>query len=273
MEPTNPLPLISRLLFETPDGHQLSESRIRLLEAIDRHGSLSRAAKDVPLSYKAAWDALDDLNNLSPEPLVIRQVGGKNGGGSTLTERGRETIRLYRALEAAQQTLMERMAGARVAPRDADEQQDWLRGLTVRVSARNQFRGTVERLQAREGLVDVVLLLVSGDLLTASITPESVENMELAVGRAVLAWVKAPSVKVTSEFIDDPRGAWSILPTQIEAIVAGEGGAQAQLRLKTGGGLAVVSTLSSEVVAAREFVEGQSVCAMIRKDAVVLAVF
>ena len=71
--------LIGKLEFEGPAGVVLGDKRIRLLEAIVAHGSLNRAAKAVPLSYKAAWDALDSMNNLAETPLVVRTTGGRHG--------------------------------------------------------------------------------------------------------------------------------------------------------------------------------------------------
>jgi molybdenum-dependent DNA-binding transcriptional regulator ModE len=65
--------------------HFLGDTRIRLLEAIDRYGSISQAAKAVPLSYKAAWDAVDAMNNLAEAPLVERSVGGKHGAPASPT--------------------------------------------------------------------------------------------------------------------------------------------------------------------------------------------
>lgn len=44
----------------------LLEKRIRLLNAIEQYGSILKAAKNVPMSYKAAWDSIDAMNNLSP---------------------------------------------------------------------------------------------------------------------------------------------------------------------------------------------------------------
>ena len=86
------------LSVDTEFGSFLGDTRIRLLEAIDKHGSITQAAKAVPLSYKAAWDAIDAMNNLADQPLVLRSTGGRNGGGTQLTEHGRKTIALYRAL-------------------------------------------------------------------------------------------------------------------------------------------------------------------------------
>ena len=59
---------------DTEFGSFLGDTRIRLLEAIDKHGSITQAAKAVPLSYKAAWDAIDAMNNLADQPLVLRST-------------------------------------------------------------------------------------------------------------------------------------------------------------------------------------------------------
>ena len=80
--------LRGKLLIDTAMGNFLGDKRIRLLEAIEQIGSISQAAKAVPMSYKAAWDAVDDMNNVAPEPLVHRSAGGRNGGGTELTAFG-----------------------------------------------------------------------------------------------------------------------------------------------------------------------------------------
>ena len=66
--------LTRKLLIDTAMGSFLGDKRIRLLEAIDKAGSISQAAKAVPMSYKAAWDAVDDVSNVAPEPLVNRST-------------------------------------------------------------------------------------------------------------------------------------------------------------------------------------------------------
>ena len=62
--------------------------RIALLARIAECGSITQAAKAIKMSYKAAWDAIDSMNNLAGEPLVERVAGGKGGGGTRLTPRG-----------------------------------------------------------------------------------------------------------------------------------------------------------------------------------------
>lgn len=55
---------------------------LELLERIDASGSISNAASTMGMSYKAAWQAVERMNNLSEHPLVERQTGGRHGGGT-----------------------------------------------------------------------------------------------------------------------------------------------------------------------------------------------
>ena len=71
------------------DGAAAGHGRIALLRAIDAHGSISAAAREMGMSYKAAWDAIDAINNLAGTPLVVRETGGKGGGGTRLTPQGK----------------------------------------------------------------------------------------------------------------------------------------------------------------------------------------
>jgi len=79
-----------------------SEARnpvVSLLEEIHACGSINQAAKSVGMSYKAAWERIENINNLSPDPLISRQVGGSGGGGTVLTEAGHEFIKRARLLQ------------------------------------------------------------------------------------------------------------------------------------------------------------------------------
>ena len=69
-------------VWMTVGGEQLGgTNRVGLLAALAQCGSITAAAKQVGLSYKAAWEAIDTMNNLAGEPLVQRSTGGKGGGG------------------------------------------------------------------------------------------------------------------------------------------------------------------------------------------------
>ena len=80
-------------LWLTVGGERFGgEQRIALLASIAECGSISQAAKAIGMSYKAAWDAIDSMNNLAGEALVERLAGGKGGGGTRLTSRGAQLV-------------------------------------------------------------------------------------------------------------------------------------------------------------------------------------
>lgn len=193
--------LTGKLLIETAVGNFLGDKRIRLLEAIDKFGSISQAAKAVPLSYKAAWDAVDSMNNLAPEPLVLSMAGGRHGGGTELTAFARRLIAFYRALEQEYQSALEKLTGNldQSGALDVAGFRQILKRMSMKSSARNQFAGPVVAI--KEGVVDaeVTLRLDAGLELTAIVTRESAENLGLAEGRDVLAFVKASSILLVVE--------------------------------------------------------------------------
>jgi molybdate transport system regulatory protein len=184
--------LTGKLLIDTAMGSFLGERRIRLLEAIEKFGSISQAAKAVPMSYKAAWDAVDDMNNVAPEPLVHRSAGGRHGGGTELTAFARRLIAFYRALEKESQLALEKLTSnlEQSGVRDVADFRQVLRRMSMKTSARNQFFGPISAIQ--EGVVDteVTISLAPGLELTAIVTRESAENL----GRDVLAFVEASSI-------------------------------------------------------------------------------
>lgn len=157
--------------------------RLALLEQIAEQGSITRAAKAAGLSYKAAWDAIDELNNLSEQPLVSRSVGGKGGGGARLTPTGERLLALHQRMQALQAQLLQ------AAEDDADLQ--LLGRLMLRTSARNQLAGRVCAIAA-QGHNDLITLeLPGGAHLQAQITRDSTERLQLTIGSSVTALIKA----------------------------------------------------------------------------------
>lgn len=73
--------------------------KVELLEAVQRTGSITAAAKSLDMSYRRAWLLLDELNACLREPAVESAQGGAHGGGSRLTRAGQELVRLYRDIE------------------------------------------------------------------------------------------------------------------------------------------------------------------------------
>ncbi len=82
------------------DAIALGPGKVALLEAIERMGSISQAAREIKLSYKRAWDMVDTMNQCFKEPLVLSSTGGKGGGGAQLTPLGIKMILLFRSMES-----------------------------------------------------------------------------------------------------------------------------------------------------------------------------
>jgi len=82
----------SRIWIEFEDKVLLGEGRVKLLKAIEKTGSLSKAAKSLNISYKKAWDLIDSANKSAEGPLTITNTGGKDGGGTQLTHYGKSLI-------------------------------------------------------------------------------------------------------------------------------------------------------------------------------------
>jgi molybdate transport system regulatory protein len=78
----------------------IGPGKIALLEQIGRRGSLSQAARALGMSYRRAWQLLDNLNHAFREPVAVTAKGGRGGGGARLTTFGRQLIRVYRELDA-----------------------------------------------------------------------------------------------------------------------------------------------------------------------------
>ena len=157
--------------------------RIALLQHIAEQGSITRAAKSAGLSFKAAWDAIDELNNLAQKPLVERSVGGKGGGGAKLSSEGQRVLRLYQKLQTLQAQVLE-------AAEDASDL-DLLGRLMLRTSARNQLHGKVVAIEA-QGRNDLIRLeLAEGLAIDTQITHDSTVRLELEPGTEVVALIKA----------------------------------------------------------------------------------
>lgn len=72
--------------------------RVRILEAIEKCGSLNAAAKDLKMSYRAVWGKIKASEEALGKPLLVKSQGGKAGGGSILTSYANTLIKRYLAL-------------------------------------------------------------------------------------------------------------------------------------------------------------------------------
>ena len=187
------------------------------------------------------------MNNLAEAPLVERSVGGKHGGGTSLTDYGRQVIAMYRAVEHEYQAALNRLS-QRLGDGSASsvrQFQTLLRRLSMRSSARNQFVGSVARLHDSAMGVKVSVRLDDAIEVLAIVTPASAENLELAIGREVHAFVKAPAVHIITD-PTAPGPAHNRLWGEVQRIV--EGPVNAEVTLDLGRGRSAVAVVTRDSV-------------------------
>src|SRR5450631_120346 len=92
------LPSLSVRIDLDSEG-RIGPGKIQLLESIQSCGSISAAGRAMDMSYKRAWDLVDEINRICRHPAVERQTGGTNGGGAVLTPFGMSLVARYRKIE------------------------------------------------------------------------------------------------------------------------------------------------------------------------------
>lgn len=188
--------LEGRVWLKEGDKSFLGSGRIELLERISKTGSIAKAAKDMGMSYKAAWDAVDAMNNLSSDPLVERVSGGKNGGGTKVTPKGMETIEVFKALEKKYIAFLNSIA------RDADTFDSLyknIRRINMKTSARNQIIGKITKIERGAINCEVELDIGGGNTIVSVITNDSADSLGFEIGDDAYAIVKASWIILAKE--------------------------------------------------------------------------
>jgi molybdate transport system regulatory protein len=94
------MPSLSLRINLDPDG-RIGPGKIELLELIAAFGSISEGARRMNMSYKHAWDLVEEMNRLFGKPVVAARKGGRHGGGARLTPVGLAVVSRFRAIERA----------------------------------------------------------------------------------------------------------------------------------------------------------------------------
>jgi molybdate transport system regulatory protein len=89
-----------RLRITRGDTIAVGPGKVDLLEAIERTGSITAAARAMGMSYRRAWMLVDTMNRSLLAPVVKTEAGGARGGGTRLTATGAAVVRLYRRIES-----------------------------------------------------------------------------------------------------------------------------------------------------------------------------
>ena len=255
------------LSLRRADKAFLGGDRIGLLEAIDRSGSITKAAREVGVCYKTAWDAVDAMNNAAERPLVERAAGGRGGGGTVLTDEGKETVRLYRVLREEHQRFVGRLE-ERLG--DVGRFYSLVRRVAMRVSARNVFLGKVAAVRKGAVNTEVTIALKGGETLCSVITNESARVLGLKTGMEAYAFFKASAVILGKDLHDAKVSARNVLCGTVDRIAHGPVNAEVTVVLP--GGSVLTAIITGESARRLSLAKGDPVCALVKASSVILGV-
>lgn len=239
--------------------------RIALLKQIEQTGSISQGAKNAGISYKSAWDAINDMNTLSEQALVDRATGGKGGGGAILTRYGQRLVQLYDLLAQIQQKAFDVLSDDDNLP--LDSLLAAISRFSLQTSARNQWFGTVMAGDNAQVQRHIEILLADGTTrLKAAITAQSADRLALNEGKEVLVLLKAPWVNITAD-AEKAKAADNQLRGAIRHVERGEEQCEVLMTLPDGQELCATLPLRD----AAELEEGAVVTAYFNADRVIIA--
>jgi molybdate transport system regulatory protein len=209
---------------------------------VAEQGSITRAAKAVGLSYKAAWDNIDAMNQLAGEPLVERSTGGRGGGSTRLTPHGLRLVERFEQIDAVHRRFVKLLDEDGF---DLSQEFSLLRIVTMKTSARNQYVGNVTSVRAGSVNDEVEITVPSGPRIVAVITRESTQSLGLRTNMKAIALVKSSSVLIATDFDGAKVSARNQFPGVIRAVQPGAVNAEVILDLDSGGSIAAIVTQHS----------------------------
>lgn len=232
--------------------------RIKLLELVDETGSISKAAKELGMSYKAAWAAIEKMNNLSENLLVIKATGGKSGGGSKLSDEARIIIKAFHEARDHQQNEQENPGTG-----ESD-------GITfLEASTKNLYKGSVSNILTGPINATVGIQLRGLDVLASVITRESLQRMDLKKDDLVHALINDRSITLIK---GDARNLAISARNRLSGniIRIDTSGVSAEVTLELKGGQTLHTIITMESLDIMNLKEGDQVTAIFKAQAVIL---
>jgi len=164
----------------------LGKGGAEILKAIRKEKSISKAAQKVGMSYRYVWNYLAKTERVLGAPVVERFKGGKaGGGGAKLTQLGESLLKEYKRAEGYVGEVL------------GDE--EYWEAIGLKISARNRLKGVVKSVEKSDLVAKVKVEVTSPAIVTALISREAVEDLEIKTGDKVEAVIKATEVMIAKD--------------------------------------------------------------------------
>jgi len=262
---TNAIELEGNLWFQKSENRFLGGDRIALLKKIDELGSINKAAKATGISYKTAWQLVNLINNLSETALVKRTTGGKDGGGTKLTTEGKNILKKYRVIQEEHRkfllNLEERLD-------DSEALYQSLNRISMKVSARNVFTGTILEITRETVNAEITLALKGGTRITAIITNGAIDKLCLTKNMSAYAIIKSSAVIVGKKIDASKVSTRNVLCGTIDKIIKGPVNAEIDITIGEGNIITAIITLQS--AQKLDLKEGDRTFAMFKASSVII---
>ena len=246
----------------TKKGRNLAGSgRIELLKKIQKTGSILKAAKEMGMSYKAAWDSIDLMNKLSDTPLVERSPGGKNGGGTHITQEGIEFISLYEKYAKT----FDKFLSLMVEDPDALNFMDKTK---LSASTENVFYGKVEKIE--HGAVNCLIHIMTdtGLPLVASITESSAAKMDLKNDGCICALINANRLILAVSDSSLTASARNVFQGTVSSVT--KGAVNSEVVMEIGQNAKLKASITNESVNNLELTFGKKIVALCKASDIIL---
>jgi len=164
----------------------LGKGGAEILIAIRDEESISKAAKKIGMSYRYVWNYVAKMEKAIGKPIVETYKGGKaGGGGARLTELGESLLKEYRRVEDYVGEVL------------GDE--EYWEAAGLKISARNRLKGVVRGVEKGDVIAKVRIEIRAPVVVTALISREAVEDLNIRIGDSVEAVIKATEVMIAKE--------------------------------------------------------------------------
>jgi molybdate transport system regulatory protein len=175
--------LSCKVWIEYKDQPLIGKGGAEILEAIEKENSISKAAESLGMSYRYVWNYIQDIQKTLDDQIVDTFKGGKaGGGGATLTDLGRSLLAEYNQVESYLGRVLANQGSLEVK--------------NLKLSARNQFKGKVIAVEKGVITAKVKVQVTMPVTITAVITKDAVEDLDIKVGDEVEAIVKSTEVMI-----------------------------------------------------------------------------
>jgi len=161
----------------------LGKGGAEILQQIEKEKSISKAAKKLDMSYRYVWNYLQKVEKAIGEPVVQTYRGGKSGGGGArLTKLGKSLLSEYRRVEGYLGEVL------------SDE--EYWEAVGLKISARNRLKGKVKAVEKNAVTAKIKVEITVPTVVTALISREAAEELNIKVGDEVEAVIKATEVMI-----------------------------------------------------------------------------